>query len=60
MRLKEQLGILKSYVADIALDLWGRDLLQQWGAQFIKRAEWILLHIVKRLLFQGVLQFILM
>ncbi|ERE82740.1 putative HERV-K-8p23.1 provirus ancestral Pro protein [Cricetulus griseus] len=26
-------GILKPYVADIAINLWGRDLLQQWNTQ---------------------------
>lgn len=28
-----QTGKLKSYVADIPIKLWGRDLLQQWGMQ---------------------------
>ncbi|MBV2133728.1 pol protein [Pseudomonas sp. MAP12] len=28
-----QKGILKPYVADIAINLWGRDLLQQWNTQ---------------------------
>lgn len=28
-----QVGMLKLYMADIAVNLWGRDLLQQWGAQ---------------------------
>ncbi|ERE73597.1 Pol polyprotein [Cricetulus griseus] len=28
-----QKEILKSYVADIAINLWGRDLLQQWNTQ---------------------------
>ena len=28
-----QRGILKPYVANIAINLWGRDLLQQWNTQ---------------------------
>ena len=28
-----QKGILKPYVAGIAINLWGRDLLQQWNTQ---------------------------
>lgn len=28
-----QVGKLKPYVADIAINLWGRDLLQQWKTQ---------------------------
>ncbi|ERE67690.1 protease-like protein [Cricetulus griseus] len=28
-----QKGILKPYVADIAINLWGHDLLQQWNTQ---------------------------
>lgn len=27
---KEQIGMLKPYMADTAMNLWGRDLLQQW------------------------------
>ena len=28
-----QRGILKPYVANIAINLWGQDLLQQWNTQ---------------------------
>ena len=31
--LEGQRGILKSYVANIAIYLWGRDFLQQWNTQ---------------------------
>ena len=29
-----QVGKLRPYVTDIAINLWGRDLLQQWKTQF--------------------------
>ena len=28
-----QIGKLRPYVANIAVNLWGRDLLQQWNTQ---------------------------
>lgn len=31
MGQEEQRGMLKLYVTSIAMNLWGRDLLQQWN-----------------------------
>ena len=33
MRPEGQVGKLRPYVADIVINLWGQDLLQQWRTQ---------------------------
>ena len=33
MRPEGQTGKLRPYVADLLINLWGRDLLQQWGTK---------------------------
>lgn len=35
IRPKRQMEILKPYVNDVAMNLQGRDLLQQWRAQIL-------------------------